>query len=349
MTDKIRIAVAGLGWVAQNRHVPALLRNPAYELVGVIDRHVGRAAKVAAARGLSFLAETSDLAKVDWLDAIDAIAVGAPPAAHAPLVCAALERGKHVLTEKPFAVTLADGQAMAEAAQKSGKILAVVHNFQFSRAAQKLKADLEEGALGPLTRIAAVQWGNPARRLPEWYESLPLGLFFDESPHFFYLLRALAGGALSLQNAQAVASRKGKKTPALAHLLYRGADGLPVTIDCAFESALSEWHVVVTGEKKVAILDIFRDIYLCLPNDGTHAATDILRTSLLALSQHAAQYIPNGIAFLRGRLDYGNDEVFGRFARAIRSGRPPPDIGATDALDVLRLQTQAISALQETL
>ncbi len=76
------------------------------------------------------------------------------------------------------------------------------------------------------------------------------------------------------------------------------------------------------GEKGVALLDIFRDIYLRLPNDGAHGALSILRTSLAATGQHMLQYIPNGLSLLRGRLDYGNDEVFSRFAKAIQSRTP---------------------------
>lgn len=348
MNRRIRIAAVGLGWVAQNRHLPAIRRNPAFALTGLVDRHVGRAETLAQRLGCPLHAETDDLSNVDWLDEVDAVSIGAPPANHAALVCAALDRGKHVLTEKPFALSLPDGEKMAAAARKAEKSLAIVHNFQFSRAARKLDADLAAGSLGPLTRIAAVQWGNPARRLPVWHEDLPLGLFFDESPHFFYLLRKW-GGALSLQKAHQVSSHKGKNTPALVHLLYKGATDLPITIDCHFESAVSEWHIAVMGEKSVGLVDVFRDIYIHLPNDNRHNAPDILRTSCAAVVQHAVQHIPNGFAFLRGHLDYGNDEVFDRFARSVKTGKKPENIDAEAALDVLRIQTDAIRALQENL
>ena len=341
----LRVAAAGLGWVMRHRHFPAIKKHPALQLVGVVDRKTGRAEDVARRYNIPHHAETDDLSAIPWLNDVDAIVIGAPPMAHAALVTQALRLGKHVLTEKPFAMTLSEGEEMAATAQSANRVLAVVHNFQFGRAAQKLKRDLAAGNLGPIKRIAATQFGNPRRRLPSWFEHLPLGLFYDESPHFFYLLRELANG-LSLRQAYSVPAPDGEATPSSIHLLYRGAQNIPVTIDCQFDSALSEWFLVVTGEQALGIVDIFRDIYIRLPQDGQHALPQILRTSASAILQHVAQHIPNGWAYLRGRLDYGNDTVYARFVDAIRRGEPPQDIAPQDALAVLKLQHEAIEALQ---
>jgi len=349
MSEVIRVAVVGLGWVALHRHIPAFRRNPAFRLVGVVDRHSGRAVQVAAKLGLSRFAEADDLSRVAWLDEVDAVSIAAPPFAHAALAQTALSRGKHVLVEKPFAMTVAEGEAMVAAAKAQERVLAVVHNFQFSRGASTLRRDLATGRLGPLRRVAAVQLGNPRRRLPRWFKTLPLGSFYDESPHFFYLLRWLVGGDLSLQHAYGAALREdGDDMPALLSLLYKNTAGLPVTIDCQFDSAVSEWHVMVTGERALGVLDVFRDIYLRLPNDQAHGLSYALRTSAWAFVQHAWQHVPNGIAYLRGRLDYGNDSVVARFARAIGGDAGAlQGVSAEDALAVLRLQHEAVLAVRE--
>lgn len=349
MNKPIRIACIGLGWVSLHRHFPALRRNPAFSLVGAIDRHPRHAANIARRFNLLHSAETDRLSAVPWLDEVDALAIAAAPMAHAELAIEALRMGKHVITEKPFAMAVAEGEAMCRAAEENNRILAVVHNFQFSNAGLKLERDLASGKFGAIKRISAVQYGNPNRRLPTWFEQLPLGLFYDESPHFFYLLRKFAGSALRLQHAHGIASATGKQTPDAISLLYRNADNIPVTIDCQFDSAISEWYVMVTGEKGIGILDIFRDIYICLPNDETHALPNILRTSAMAIYQHIAQHFPNGLAFVRGRLAYGNDTVFKRFAEAIETQKPPEGISAANALAVLKLQHEATSALQSSL
>lgn len=348
MATKLRIAALGLGWVALHRHLPSIMRHPDLQLIGVIDRHEGLATKVAQRNGLAFAAQTETLEDVSWLDQIDALTIGAPPMSHAPLVLSALRKGKHVLTEKPFAMSVSEGEAMVAAARQANKSLCVVHNFQFSRAACKLRRDLASGRLGKLQRISAVQLGNPKRRLPSWYEQLPLGLFYDESPHFFYLLDSLSGGKLTLERAHGVADPT-MKTPKLVHLLYRDQGGVPITVDCQFDSTLSEWFIRLTGEKETVLLDIFRDIYIRLPNDGAHCASDILKTSLYAITQHLTQHVPNGLSLLAGRLDYGNDEIIRRFVSSMITNSPDDKIDGKQALRVLKLQHEAISALQGSL
>jgi predicted dehydrogenase len=346
--SKIRIAAIGLGWVSQHRHLPSIRRNPAFELAGVVDRHPGHAAAVAKKFGLKHHAETADLKQVPWLNEIDALVIGSAPMSHAVLANEALALGKHVLTEKPFCMNLVEGESMVNAAREASRILAIVHNFQFSKAARKLERDIGTGKIGAIRRIAAMQLGNPRRRLPVWYPELPLGLFYDESPHFFYMLRKFAGGKMRLVSGHSLKAspsvQDAGSTPAAVSLSYRTATGLPVTIDCNFESPVSEWYLAVHGENALGIVDIFRDIYIRLPNDQQHSPLQIIRSSALATLQHWVQHVPNGIQFLTGRLDYGNDEVFARFAHAIHTSTPPQGIGAEDALSVLKMQHEAIAA-----
>jgi scyllo-inositol 2-dehydrogenase (NADP+) len=317
MNGKIRIAVIGLGWVAQARHIPAIRRDPRYDLIGVIDRSDGRAAAAAQKFGIPHHAQADALSKVDWAHNLDAMSIATAPMAHHDLAIEALNRGLHVITEKPFAMSRSEGNAMVAAAHDAERHLAVVHNFQFARSMQRLLTDVAAGRFGTVTGIRAVQLGNPRRRLPVWYEDLPLGLFYDESPHLLYLLRALAG-PLTLKKAVSVESRKGMHTPDQIDAWF-AADSADyaITLSCNFESALSEWHIAVHGDKGVGIVDIFRDIYLCLPNDGGHGTKEVLRTSLSATWQHWWQHITSGIPHLTGKLIYGNDQVFGRFADAI--------------------------------
>ncbi|MCL2469579.1 MAG: Gfo/Idh/MocA family oxidoreductase [Alphaproteobacteria bacterium] len=348
MMKPIQIAIVGLGWVGQNRHNPSLLRDKNFKLVGVIDKHEGRARAFAQQWNLPCAACSPDLQNVPWLDEVEAVTLATPPSSHAALACQALAQGKHVLTEKPFALTTQESEAMSLAAQNSGKQLAVVHNFQFSRAAQRLWRDLAQDRLGPITRVAATQLGNPQRRLPSWYETLPLGLFYDESPHFFYMLNALAKGGLSLCRAHGFKAQHAR-TPRLVHVLYKDQNDTPFTIDCQFDSTLSEWHVRITGTKATAIIDIFRDIYMVLPNDRQHKAYHILRSSACAITQHLMAHIPNGFLFLKGSLDYGQDQVVNRFAQSIRNNQEDDKIGLAQALKVHKLQSEAVAAITENL
>jgi predicted dehydrogenase len=342
--DPVRIGVVGLGWVGRARHIPTLRSDQRFRLVGVADRRGERAAEVGKAIPGVREGKGARLADIAWIDDVDAVSIATAPAAHHDLVCEALARGLHVITEKPFAMSVAEGQAMTAAAKAADRNLAIVHNFQFARSMQRLRADLDSGRIGPIRGIRALQLGNPSRRLPEWYEELPLGLFYDESPHLLYLLGAVAG-PLRLAKAVSSESRAGKATPDQidAWFTAEGAD-FPITLSCNFASSLSEWYLVVHGEQAMGVVDIFRDIYLHLPNDGSHATGDVIRTSLMATAQHWWQHLASGVPHLRGKLFYGNDEVFGRFARTI-GGEPHllRPICAEVALHTLTLQHDIIS------
>jgi scyllo-inositol 2-dehydrogenase (NADP+) len=336
---RLRAAAVGLGWVSVHRHLPAMRRDPAFDVVGVVDRHPGRAAEVAARLGLRHHHAGAQLGDIPWLDEVDAFVIGAAPAAHGALIREALTLGRHVLTEKPFVLEVAEGEALVALARERRRVLAVVHNFQFARSTRRLLADVAAGRYGALRFVHARQLGNPRRRLPVWYEELPLGLFYDESPHMFYLLRALAPAPLELLGAEAHPSTTGKRTPAWISARYAaGPARIPVKLDLAFEAPLSEWHVGVGGEHCLGDVDVFRDIYLRLPNDGGHTTWPVLRTSLAATWSHWSQHLVSGPRHLFGSLLYGNEEVFRRFAAAVRSATEPEGIGAADALAVLRMQ-----------
>jgi scyllo-inositol 2-dehydrogenase (NADP+) len=344
MTEPIRIGVVGLGWVGQARHIPTIAADPKFRLVGVADRRADRASEVARSQSGVQAGSGSSLADIGWIDQVEAISIATAPFAHHDLVLEALGRGLHVITEKPFAMSPEEGRAMVDAAAGTPQQLAVVHNFQFARSMQRLRADLDGGQLGPIRGLRALQLGNPQRRLPEWYADLPLGLFYDESPHLLYLLKAIAG-PLTLAKAVCAENRAGKSTPDQIDAWFTaiGAN-YPITMSCNFEASLSEWYLMVHGERAVGIVDIFRDIYLRLPNDGGHATGQVIRTSVMATAQHWWEHLASGIPHLRGRLRYGNDQVFGRFARAIRgeAGALQP-IGAETALQTLLLQHDIIS------
>lgn len=348
MDSRIRVAAVGLGWVARHRHLPVMERDARFDLVGVIDRHAGLADAVAKQRGYRHSACAAALDQVSWLDDVDAVTVATAPMTHHALVREALQRGKHVLTEKPFAMTVAQGEDMVLTAANSGRRLAIVHNFQFARSTLRLKTDIAAGRLGAITGIDAVQFGNPGRRLPEWYEQLPLGLFYDESPHLLYLMQSIAG-PLRLARAITVRSRRGLATPArIAAWFAAETCDCPITLSCNFESPVSEWYLMVFGEKRLGIIDVFRDIYISLPNDGTHDTRSVLRTSLVGTAQHWLQHVTSGIPHLMGRLFYGNDHVFDRFARAIAGDTDALEpVGPANALSVLKLQHAIVDRREE--
>jgi scyllo-inositol 2-dehydrogenase (NADP+) len=309
-----------------------------FEVAALADRHGERAASEAERLGVPRWYEASSPSELPIIGELDAITCGTAPFSHYAIMRDALEAGRSVLTEKPFAMTVAEGEELLALARERSLTLAVVHNFQFARSVLKLRRWMTSGKIGTPRAIWAMQMSNPRRRLPTWFDELPLGLFYDESPHVLYLVRMLAGEALEPRSATVFPSTNGKVNTPAQITVQLAAAAMPVTVQMNFEAPVSEWQVAVMGDEGMGIVDVFRDIAIHIPNDGPHRTLQVLRTSLASSLGHWAGYPRSGAGHLRGTLRYGNEEVFRRFRDAVRSGVPPQGIDAEDAVAVLRLQ-----------
>ena len=337
----LRVAAIGTGWVTSNRHLPWLKKTDGIEVVGVIDRHRDHVAAAQRRFGIPRSAVAERASDVPWLDDVDAVTIGAAPMAHYELTLDYLAAGKHVLVEKPMAMTPAQAHEMIEAAARRGLVLAVVHNFQFARSVARARRLLESGELGPLRGVWGIQLSNVRRRLPSWYEQLPRGLFYDESPHFFYLLRSFLGTSLRVVSASAIVPPRGRSTPLSLSVTVDGGRA-PGKIDMNFDSPISEWQFLVYGERRLAMVDIFRDAIVVFDNDGEHSARQIMKTSFDGIRGHLRGVVASGALLMRDRLAYGNDEVLRRFRVSCTSGIAPPGISSRDGAAVVELQHAAL-------
>lgn len=118
----VKLGVIGAGVISQAVHLPAARRLATdVSLVTVHDLSPGRTAEVAAAYGIRPAASASELFAADDVDAV----LIATPGSHAELAREALEAGKHVLAEKPLALTIADARSLEALAQREGLVLQV--------------------------------------------------------------------------------------------------------------------------------------------------------------------------------------------------------------------------------
>jgi predicted dehydrogenase len=145
MTAALRVGVVGLGWAGQ-QHLAAYHSHPDTEIVALAGLEDGPRARLARKYGIEHtVADWKDLLKVEGLDAVS---VCVPTFLHAPIAIAALERGVHVLSEKPIALNAPEAQRMVKAARKADRVLDVAFNHRQRGDIQKLKALIDEGRLG---------------------------------------------------------------------------------------------------------------------------------------------------------------------------------------------------------
>ncbi|HUI06889.1 MAG TPA: Gfo/Idh/MocA family oxidoreductase [Verrucomicrobiae bacterium] len=321
---RLKLALIGAGNIMQTRHLPALVSagQNRFELVGLVDRTREKCERVARQFGIpqwAVCGESKQFGSIPWLVDAEAVIIATPPKQHAPIVRSCLSLGRHVLVEKPFVTDLAEGRTIIDSAAKGALVLAVNQNFQFSQSFHKLQQLIATGELGMVKSFYCVQFSNDTRRLPVWGDDLPLGLFYDESPHVFYLLRRFGGGDVTVKDVTVVGSTTGKNTPQVLNVAVE-VNGLPGTVYCNFESPICEWLFIVFGTRRCGVVDMFRDILTVLPNDGRHLMKEVFTSSFLATAQHWRGFIANGFRYVRHRLHYGTDVTHANFHQAITTG-----------------------------
>ncbi|MEL6359907.1 MAG: Gfo/Idh/MocA family oxidoreductase [Pseudomonadota bacterium] len=89
-------------------------------------------------------------------DLVDAVYCPLPPSAHLELVCLALENGKHVLCEKPFAMNALEAREMAEAARQNGRVLMEAFHYRYHPAFEFILEVVRAGKIGQLREIHGV-------------------------------------------------------------------------------------------------------------------------------------------------------------------------------------------------
>jgi len=142
-----KIGIIGCGKIAQVRHIPEYAANPHAELYGYFDLNPARAQEIAQKYGGKTFASYEEMLS-DPL--IDAVSVCAANVVHAEITIAALRAGKHVLCEKPMAITLEECQLMVAAASESGRFLMIGHNQRLAKAHAKARQLIEEGLIGDI-------------------------------------------------------------------------------------------------------------------------------------------------------------------------------------------------------
>ncbi|NDJ61435.1 MAG: Gfo/Idh/MocA family oxidoreductase [Chloroflexi bacterium] len=141
MFAPVKVGVIGCGYVSSQFHLPALKNNPHVELVAVADIVPERAQRAAQQFEVAHhFTDENALIAAD----IDAVAVCSPPSEHERITIAALRAGKHVLVEKPLALTLDACDRMIEAAAQAGCKTMMGFNLRWHRLVQQASQQISQ-------------------------------------------------------------------------------------------------------------------------------------------------------------------------------------------------------------
>jgi predicted dehydrogenase len=157
-------------------HVRAL-REAGFDVQGLVGRDRERTAQRARRFDIPYAATSlSDALK---RPGVDVVTIATPPDTHSPLVLEAVEAGRHVLCEKPFAMTTAEAEAMLEVAERQGVVHLLGTEFRFAAGQALLRRTVAEGAIGQ-PRLATFMLhmpllAGPGAEVPEWWSDARRG------------------------------------------------------------------------------------------------------------------------------------------------------------------------------
>ncbi|TCP10641.1 putative dehydrogenase [Crenobacter luteus] len=181
MQEPVRVGLVGYGASAKTFHAPLIAATEGLELVAASSRD---AAKVHA--DFPGLAVESSAEALMARDDVELVVIPTPNDSHFPLALAALAAGKHVVVDKPFTVTVAEAETLAEAARQAGRVLSVFHNRRWDADFLTVKALIDAGRLGRVVAFES-RFDRYRPQVPvRWRESADsagTGLWYDLGPH----------------------------------------------------------------------------------------------------------------------------------------------------------------------
>ena len=229
----MRAGVVGLGWAADEFHLPALRAQTDVEVVGGADPSAEareRFTKQTGKPAFESLDELMDSAQPEL------VVVGTPPSSHAELCIRALKGGAHVISEKPFVSTIAEADLVLSVAQAAGRHVAVNHQYRAKPVFRAVKDEIGKPDVGRLVFCQISQlmdlapWNEPT----PWRAAMPNRTLFEAGCHLVDLLLDLFGELPEAVYARHTSGLDQTRTADAIHLVlleFSGGRLAQITID----------------------------------------------------------------------------------------------------------------------
>jgi predicted dehydrogenase len=176
----IRVGLVGFGYAGRTIHAPLITSVPGLRLAAIASSQRDRVS--AAWPDVRVVDDYLDLARDPDCDLV---VIATPNDSHYPLARAALEAGRHVVIDKPFAVTLAEADELVALAAQRRRLLSVFHNRRWDGDFLSLVRCIDSGALGEVRELVSRFDRFDPQPRDRWRERAGPGggLWFDLGPH----------------------------------------------------------------------------------------------------------------------------------------------------------------------
>lgn len=249
MTQVFRIGLLGASRIARGAIFAPLKDDPRFTVSSVGARDRERARAYAEKYGVPAVAD--DYAALIARDDVDIVYNALPPAGHAQWTIAALQAGKAVLCEKPFARNAAEAEAMVAAARTAGVPLLEAYHYRFHAVLRRAEALVHGGALGAL-HTGAAEFNLSIPKAPgelRWSREQGGGAMMDLGCYPLHAMRTLTGMEPRIASAHAIYDQEGDGADAAmrAELVFPG--GVSASIACSMISENREIWLRLDGER----------------------------------------------------------------------------------------------------
>ena len=233
MTEKgrIRVGIIGAGAISQIVHLPILAERYDVDLVALADSDVHKAETLSRRFEVPVVLTAEEL--IDF-DDVDALLICTPNDLHEDMTIRALQAGKHVLVERPLATTSSGAKRVIDAAEQSGKVLAVGMPHRFRPETIALRSFVQGGELGHLFAVRG-SWLN--RSVPSgrssWREKREVaggGALMDLGIPALDLCFWMIGYP-QVSRVSCVTTAEGDRVEHSATLMLETADGVAMTME----------------------------------------------------------------------------------------------------------------------
>ncbi len=199
MSRQLKVGVIGAGWGA-GLHLEGFRRVPGVELAAISSRTRERAQRRADEFDIPLVLDDLDA----LIDAVDLVTVATPPSAHLEPILRSVAAGRHVLCDKPLALTAADARTMLVAAQDRGVHHASGFIWRGDPALVRMRQLLAENLIGPVLEIhSTCALGVPPLPMTWMYDAaLGGGALAQHGSHVIDRARWLVGGEVTKVNGR---------------------------------------------------------------------------------------------------------------------------------------------------
>ena len=243
--NALRVGLVGFGYWGPN-----LLRNltghPRVQVLGVVEPSPRNQA--ACASRYPHIPLFGDLNSMLDATDIDAVVIATPPGTHCELAVCAIERGCHVLVEKPLAVSVAECDEILAAAAKHDRMVMVDHTFVYNPAVTRLAHEVESGQLGKL-----LYYDSTRVNLGGFQDQV--NVLWDLAPHDLSILDYLTGGATPASVTAIGVKQFNSAVENLCYVTLQYANGFLAHLHLNWAAPIKLRTVLLGGDRKMAIYD----------------------------------------------------------------------------------------------